>query len=270
MLDLLETQQQKPPHRRDYLSFSAIRTYQGCPLRYAFRYVEGLPETFVAASLLFGAGIHAALEAHYRALLAGDEVLGMDELLGAFWGSWEARQAPEIRFAKGEDLSIVGRLAERLIKAFMASNLASPKGTIIGVEEELRGPLVEGLPDLLGRVDLIVEEPDALVITDFKTARTSWNEDQVEGAADQLLLYHELVRPLADDKPVRLEFMVLTKTKSPSVARHLVAYNPRQVERTKRIVENVWHAMECEHFYPIPSCQCASCPFRSPCGKWQG
>ena len=29
---------------RDYLSFSAIRTYQTCPLKYFFKYIAGLPE----------------------------------------------------------------------------------------------------------------------------------------------------------------------------------------------------------------------------------
>ena len=29
--------------QRDYISFSSIRTYQNCPLRYFFKYVAGLP-----------------------------------------------------------------------------------------------------------------------------------------------------------------------------------------------------------------------------------
>ena len=33
-----------PPPKRDYLSYSAVRTFQGCPLKYRFRYIDGLPE----------------------------------------------------------------------------------------------------------------------------------------------------------------------------------------------------------------------------------
>lgn len=40
---------------RDYLSYSAITTYQGCPLRYYFRYIAGLPERIVSSNLVFGA-----------------------------------------------------------------------------------------------------------------------------------------------------------------------------------------------------------------------
>jgi RecB family exonuclease len=233
MLKLFQAPRSVPPPYRDYLSYSAIRTYQGCPLRYFFRYILGLPETMVAANLLIGVGIHAALEAHFRALIVG-EALSHDELLGAFWGGWERRGAPEICFGKGEDLSTMGTMAARMLRAFLASDAAKAKGRIIGIEEELRGPVLGDLPDLVARLDLIVDAGDALVITDFKTSRSQWDQDQVINIADQLLLYSELVHPFADGRPVRLEFVVLTKTKIPSVTRHPVEYDPRQVERTKR------------------------------------
>jgi len=40
--------------------------------------------------------------------------------------------------------------------------------TVIGIEEELRGELIPGVPDLLARIDLLTTTSDALVITDFK------------------------------------------------------------------------------------------------------
>jgi putative RecB family exonuclease len=270
VVELLQPPQQKPPPYRDYLSFSAIRTYQGCPLKYFFKYVQGLPETMVAANLLLGIGVHAALEAHFRAMLIG-ETLTLDELLAAFWQGWEARWASEICFGKGEDLSTVGGLADRMLRAFLGSDVAKAKGRIIGIEEELRGPVFGDLPDLLARLDLIVDDGDALTVTDFKTSRGVWDQDQVINSADQLLLYSDLVRPLADGRQIRLEFIVLTKTKVPSVMRYPVEFDPRQVERTKRTVEHVWRAIQGEHFYPSPSpMQCPTCPFRQPCANWKG
>lgn len=257
------------PSKRDYLSYSAVRTYLQCPLRYMFRYVQGLPEKLVAASLLFGSGIHAALEAHFRALMIG-EVLGLDELLGAFLETWDSRQPDEIRFGKGEDLESIANTAERMLHAFLVSDLAKPKGRIIGVEEELRGPVFSDLPDLLARLDLIVDTGDAVAVTDFKSSRSQWDADQAVNAADQLLLYSELVHDIADGRPIRLEFMVFTKTKVPSITSFPIEYDRRHVARTKRIVEGVWHAIECQHFYPNPSYQCATCPFRKPCSEWKG
>jgi hypothetical protein len=40
------------------------------------------------------------------------------------------------------------------------------------VEESLRGAVIPGLPDMLCKVDLIVETQDALAIRDWKTSRS--------------------------------------------------------------------------------------------------
>ena len=95
--------------------------------------------------------------------------------------------------------------------------MARPNGVILGVEESLRGEIVPGCPELLARLDLITETDDYLELTDFKTAAPSWSETQVSDAASQLLLYSELARPLADGKPIRLRFAVMSKTKVPEL-----------------------------------------------------
>ena len=65
---------------RDYISYSAISTYQRCPLKFFFRYVEQLPEESVAASLVFGSAIHACAEYWFNALMAGNPTPDLDTL----------------------------------------------------------------------------------------------------------------------------------------------------------------------------------------------
>jgi hypothetical protein len=117
---------------------------------------------------------------------------------------------------------------------------------------ELRGVLIPGLPDLLGRVDLIVDRGDTLDLSDFKTVRRGWSQDQVADAAPQLLLYSELASDLADGKRIYLEFAVLTKTKLPDLTLHCFPPAPAQLNRTKRIVERVWRAIQAGPSIPIP------------------
>lgn len=81
-------------------------------------------------------------------------------------------------------------------------------------------------------------------MTDLKTARTRWSAEQVHKSAGQLVLYHELAKPIADGRPIRLQFAVVTKTKAPEVIRHEVRADPQQIQRVKRIVECVWRAIE--------------------------
>jgi putative RecB family exonuclease len=141
---------------------------------------------------------------------------------------------------------------------------------VIGVEEELRGPIIPGVPDLLGRIDLLIETDDAVIISDLKTSRSRWSRDQAADSAEQLLLYSELVKALVPGKQMRLQFVVLTKAKEPVVDVHELPVVPQRVDRTKRIVERVWKAIEAGLYYPAPSpMQCPSCPYREPCRAWR-
>jgi CRISPR/Cas system-associated exonuclease Cas4 (RecB family) len=260
-----------PPPKRDYLSFSSISTYQVCPLKYYFKYVAGLPEQVISSSLVFGKAVHRAVEFYFEQHLAGAELPTLDGLLGVYQTEWnKVPPLQRIVFGKEDDQDSLSLLADKVLKAFLVSNLAQPEGVIIGVEEELRGPVIPGCPELLARVDLMVETKAELVVTDFKTSRRSWSIDQVFDAAPQLVLYGELVQKLTD-KPIRLQFGVFTKTKQPEITVFPFKVDPHLTLRTKRTVERVWKAIQSQHFYPTPSpMNCPSCPFRGPCLKWTG
>lgn len=259
-----------PSKTRDYISYSAISTYQQCPLKFYFKYVADLPEESVSSSLVLGGAIHSAAEHLYNELMAGNPAPDHDTLLAVFWDEWRDRgEEAEIRLGKKEDINSVGKMADRILTAFAESDIAKPEGHILGVEEQLRGELIPGLPDLLARIDLIVETDDTLTVTDLKTSRSRWSAHQAEDSGEQLLLYSELARHLAPDKTLRLEFAVITKTASPSVERWPINHDANRIVRTKQIISRVWKSIESGNFYPAPSpIGCGSCPFRAPCRKW--
>eukprot|EP00913_Durusdinium_trenchii_P010894 g10223.t1 len=185
---------------RDYLSYSAISTYQACPLKWHFRYVLGLPEDAVSASLVFGGAIHRAAELHFREILSGNPPPDLESLLAEYQDEWNERDLGTVQFGKGDDVDKLGHLAERVLAAFQSSELAQPKGQILGVEKELRGRIAAGCPEMLARVDLIVDEGDCVTVTDLKTSRSRWSQQQVEHSADQLILYAELAKELAESR----------------------------------------------------------------------
>jgi putative RecB family exonuclease len=256
---------------REYLSFSSISQYQACPLRWFFKYIAGLPEETVSASLIFGCAIHASLQRHFEELLAGNRPPTLEELLEVYHASWAEREGQEVTFTKWDTLATLTALAARMLKAFQTSDLANPNGTILAVEEQLVGELVSGCPSVLARLDLVVETTEEIVVSDFKTSRSRWSSEQAEDAATQLLLYQNLAQTLGHGKKVRLQFGVLTKTKDPVVETHAVANDPQQIARAYAIVERVWNAIRAGHFYPAPSpLNCATCPYRRPCREWKG
>lgn len=260
----------RAPPERDYISFSAIKTYQQCPLRYFFKYIAGLPERTAAASLVFGSAVHHAIESHFLRLLEGAAPPSVDELFTAYQAGWREETRP-IRFSKDDDEGSFDPLARRMLTAFASSELSRPQGRILAVEETLRGQLIPGLPEVLGRIDLIVETQDELIVSDWKTSRSRYSQDQIEDSAPQLLLYGELARDFAPGKRLKLQFGVLTKTKETQVDAHSFFSDAGQLDRTKRTVEKVWQAIEHEHYYPSPSTMnCPGCPYRDACRKWPG
>lgn len=259
-----------PAAPRDYLSFSSLRQYQTCPLRYYFRYIAGIPEETVSTALVFGNAIHRAIELHFRRLLESSDAATQDELLREYHSAWQEQALP-VNFSKDERADSFDDLAQRMLTAFAQSDLAKPVGHILAVEETLRGQLIPGLPDLLGKVDLILETPTELLVTDWKTSRAKYSPEQVDESAAQLLLYGELAKDLAPGKKLCLQFCVLTKTKAVSIDAHSFEFNQPQVDRTKRIVERIWTAIQAGHFYPAPSpMNCSGCPYRERCRQWPG
>jgi putative RecB family exonuclease len=256
---------------RDYVSWSALSTFRTCPLKYKFRYIDGLPEESVSSALVFGTGIHTAVEQHFQAILSGDPKPDLDALLFAYRSAWLPHDPDAISFGSKETRESLDDLAARMLTAFLNSPAASVQGRVLGVEEEIRGMLVEGVPDLYGRVDLLTEDADSLVITDIKTSRGKWSAEQVEDSGEQLLLYSHLASEISPGKKIATRFLVLTKTREPQIEEHVREVDPTAVKRTLAGVERVWRAIESGVFYPAPSTMnCSGCGYRAACRAWAG
>ena len=256
---------------RDYVSWSAISTFRTCPLKYKFRYIDGLPEESVSSALVFGTGIHSAVEQHFQAILSGEEQPDIERLMFAYRSAWLPHDPDAIQFGSTETRASLDGLASKMLTVFLASPAASVQGRVLGVEEEIRGMLVEGVPDLYGRVDLLTEDSDSLVVTDIKTSRGKWSQEQVEDSGEQLLLYSHLASEISPGKRITTRFLVLTKTREPVIEEHVREVEPGNVKRTLAGVERVWRAISAGVFYPAPSVVgCAGCGYRAACRAWAG
>lgn len=256
---------------RDYLSPSALRTYLACPLQFAFEYVDERPRAFVPASLAFGSAIHAAVQAHYVARFQAEPAPTLEALIVIYDQVWRGEATDPVRFGPKETPASLRDLAGRLLEAFRASDAARWDTGLLAVEEEFRGAIVPGCPDLLGRVDLVVQAGPVLRVVDFKTSRSAWSPSKTLDSALQMLLYHDLVRPLADPgTPLELTWCVLTKTRRPRVELQRLTYGEGDLRRARAMVRGVWRAIRDRHFYPAPSGgRCPSCPYATPCREWE-
>ena len=224
---------------RRHISWSQVQKYQQCPMQFRLHYLDqGEPE-FQASSLMVGGGFHRALEFHFGQIMTGRPSPNVTMLVERFMQP--LREAENVRFNKGEDIDTVLALGRRMIRAFVDSSHSQPRGDVLVVEEEVRASIDSDLPDLLARLDMVELEHDGVIVTDFKTSKSRWNEGKLLENAAQLQLYGHLLAQtgLGSAGPIRLRFLVVTKAVNPAVQVLDVPHDPERVERELQQVQEI-------------------------------
>jgi len=254
-------------HVPERLSWSRIRAYLTCSLQYFFRYVAQEKPEFTPGALAFGSALHRAMEESLVGQMAGQEI-DLDHLIVTFGTSLdEAEVEAAIRWPERDNRESVTAQAKTMLDIW----LRHPRsGKILGVEESFEVELTPWLR-LSGRVDVVEETDDGyLLLTDLKSSRAAWGDEQVLQGQDQLVLYREGLRPLIEavGKPVKLAWEVILKQKAPRVER-IELTDPPSADRAIRTATIVQEAISKQIFVPSPGAmQCHGCPYRAACRDW--
>lgn len=213
------------------LSPSKLTAYMTCPIKFYARYILGIKSP-PSAGMLLGRAVHKALELLGRRRQLELDVT-LDDVLSEFHESWRCElesleQAPDVkacsktingaepmirtyweRFADGRPEASELRLDEPLIHPSTGEVYQRPR--LPGIEP--------GELSMYGIVDSMLEEPDGLVVMDYKvTARTSADSSVTLTHRMQLLCYAWLLSR-ASDKPVKaLEIRQLVRKKQPDIS----------------------------------------------------
>src|ERR1035437_2970369 len=164
----------------DHLSRSGINAYKTCPRKFAFRYLENVPEEFKPSSLAFGSAFHTAVERVQEARLQGLNVPPLDDILNAFDTAWSNETlGTDVQFFKDEDETSLRDLARRMLEAY--SEYAALETTlpytaqIISIEHSNRFRLLADVPPIESRIDLLELQGTNLVVSDLEFSRSRWN-----------------------------------------------------------------------------------------------
>ncbi len=182
-------------------SYSRIKSFQECNLRYFYSYILKLPQTFGMAATL-GNIIHKALE------VTLSEGYGADhkELLSNYNAA-----VVEIDPERKIPPSMIDDGANMLVE-YADTNRTAPRDEPMILEEdfftEMPFSLVIGQGRFNGYIDFLLVEPNLTTIVDFKSGK--WEVANKNVPTDlQLAVYSLVARYLWPDKPVYSELYYL-------------------------------------------------------------
>lgn len=252
------------------LSYSSFHTYEECPQRWKFLYVDGLEEA-QRSYFSFGRSMHLALEAFVAPMVEGgasqrgqtslldfggvpasQTPISVEELLELFKRVWVSEG-----YASADEEERYFLTGKDLLRRFHSAYTASIPKTI-AVEKDLSGSM-EGVKihGIIDRIDLVNGE--TLDVLDYKTTRELSVQDAV--ASDQLTFYQFLAEQNYD-KPV--SSLTLYHLRSLKPLSSPPRDKKKKIEVTTR-VGRVWDGMTAEKYEPAPGPQCRRCEFRSRC-----
>ena len=262
------------------LSYSSFRTYEECPLRWRFLYVDKLPEA-PRGYFTFGRVIHSVLEELVAPLVvpagkragendrqrtldewhpapghAAPRWMTEEEMLRAYDTAWSSEG-----YTSAEEESRYRALGREILLGYLDA-LRRERPLPVAVEEHLEARW-DGIP-VHGYVDRIDRTPaGGLEVVDYKTSRDLSNEDARD--SDQLSLYQVLVE---NNYAEPVEGLTLYHLRSLTPLRSA----PRERSTLVGLHDRLGVALDgirAEAFEPTPGRHCARCDFRDRCPEFR-
>jgi putative RecB family exonuclease len=240
------------------LSFTRVDTFENCPRRFRYQYVDGLPQA-PAPQLSFGSSLHAALEWLYD---RKHPVLPtLEETLQALFDRWESEGYAEVD--RTEQLSAYEH-ARRIITDLHARIEKEGFRLPAAVEAWFELPFADDVV-VVGAIDRIdAHEDGSLHVVDYKTNRRARTRSQVRGSL-QLAIYALATRELYGRLPdtVALDFIVPGVTVA-------VPVHELDLDAVPDRLAAVAARVRAGEDTPTPNRLCDWCDFRAICPAWSG
>lgn len=264
------------------LSYSSVRTYLECPLRWKFLYIDRRPEA-PKGYFSFGRTVHSVLEELLRPLVvapsrraevgltqrtldafpppdgeggAPGQMMTTEEMLETYARLWSGEG-----YSSPEEEARYRSLGEEMLRRYHETLTRTPPMPV-AVEAHLQARW-DGLP-IHGYIDRIDRGPGGgLEIVDYKTSRELSRED-AQGS-DQLSMYQVLVE---ENYPEPVERLTLYHLRS--LTPHGVPRRPAEaLDELKGRVGVVRDGIRAASYEPTPGRHCGRCEFKSLCPEFR-
>ncbi|MEE9500894.1 MAG: PD-(D/E)XK nuclease family protein [Candidatus Aminicenantaceae bacterium] len=249
-------------------SHSRLSSYETCPLRYKFAYIDRVKvEAEDTVETFLGSRAHEALEKLYRNLQF-ERLLSVDEVLAFFNREWEKNWNEAIIIVNKEyTAENYQKMGERYLKDYYKRHKPFDKGKILGLETTNTLPLdKEGKYGFYIRIDRLMDMGEGVYeVHDYKTNMSLPKQEDLDKDR-QLAMYSLWVREQFQDfKKVRLVWHFLAFDKEMESFR-----TKKQLEDLRKDVLDEIQEIEATEKFPANVTRlCFWCLYRGMCPEWK-
>ncbi len=245
---------------------SRLSTYEQCPRRYRFKYVDKIPRDEIQTIEAFTGGlVHDALERLYTKLRQGT-LMTREAVLEYFDSLWNKGWNKEIRIVRDEMLpEQYKEHGRRCLSLYYARYAPFDQGETLGLEVRVFFPLDEGGRYMIeGYIDRLVRNRDGtLEIHDYKTSSGNLPGKNELRSDRQVCLYHlGAQREWGNGQPIRAIWHFLALDEEVPV--ELTA---EELEEVRRDTINLIQTIEADKGFPTTAktSLCPWCEYQDIC-----
>jgi putative RecB family exonuclease len=174
-------------------SNSRIETFEQCPRKFKFRYIDNIRTETEGVEAFVGKRVHEALEKLYKDLKM-TKLHAVEDLLRFYESEWEKNWHAHVRVVReGITPGHYFELGKRCITDYYKRYQPFNQGRTLGLEERIELKLKNGEKaySLQGYIDRLTWDPqtETYEIHDYKTGNTMPTQEEADGDR-QLALYH--------------------------------------------------------------------------------
>ena len=187
-----------------------------------------------------------------------------------FLNAWKEREeTEEIIYTNGQTPEGILAQGVSLIEAYLKE---PPPANIISVETELLAPLHNSRGEYLEKplltiMDLVLRDEQGTTVREIKTSSRTYGDYEAVTSLQATCYLNNAYELFSE--PVRFEFTVLVKAKTPKVQHLETNRGEEDFSRLGDIVETIDRAVTAGIFYPVESpLNCSTCSYRQACREW--
>jgi putative RecB family exonuclease len=249
--------------RTETFSFSRVTSFEQCPRRYRYRYVDGVREAFQSIEAFMGRQVHSTVEWMF-AEKAGGRLPGAADCVRryteGFDRDWTAERTGLRIVREGTPLEQYRKAGAEMVADFHRARFVPDDLETVGLEQHFALDLAGG-QRFQGFIDRLARSRDGLLhIIDYKTGARP--PIRFEGKdAEQLEAYAVAMfsRWDADELELRLEYLRNGSTQRRRIARGDIA------EVARRLSARIEAAATATVFPARPGVLCGWCGFNDLC-----